>query len=143
MHEAADGQLRAEDLSWVLLSFDGRINRRQYVVASAIVILVTIAGVSGIDGLHSLLGDTNTGALGRAVVLVSRAALLALGAKRAHDLDQTGWLAIVMLLPVVRVAAMVAFALLPGSTGRNSFGTQPVGFVPGRPAYMSAGSPTD
>ena len=46
--------------------------------------------------------------------------------KRWHDLDQSGWWNILLLVPVLGwFAGMVALCLLPGTKGPNRFGGRP------------------
>lgn len=52
--------------------------------------------------------------------------LIAISAKRWHDRNLTGWLALLWLVPVVgQIAALVANGFLRGTPGENRFGQAP------------------
>ena len=49
--------------------------------------------------------------------------LLAISAKRWHDRDLSGWLALVLLVPVIgQLVALLFNGFLPGTPGDNRFG---------------------
>lgn len=50
---------------------------------------------------------------------------VALAVRRLHDADSSGWLALLLLIPLVGPIAMVVIRLRPGTAGANRFGPPP------------------
>ena len=46
--------------------------------------------------------------------------------RRLHDLDRTGWWILVSIFPTVGPAIILIFACLPGTSGSNRFGPDPL-----------------
>lgn len=140
-------------LGELLLSFQGRLNRKPYwlTLIATIAIFLLIALVAGI------LSVSGTGVLGEAAMLALPVLLymplawicLALGAKRLHDRDKSAWwLVVFFLVPgileavaarmgdaglVVQLAglaisiwAFVELGCLRGTVGPNRFGPDPL-----------------
>ena len=108
-----------------LLSLRGRIGRARYVA-------YTLGAVIGAFLLMLLAGMMLllSASLGRMLYTVFTVALLygalplffvILTVKRAHDFNAGGWLALLLLVPVVNLL----FWFLPGSRGENGYGPRP------------------
>ena len=52
---------------------------------------------------------------------------LALGVRRLHDVDRSGWWLLAWFMPMFGWAVLLVFACLDGSVGRNRYGTDPKG----------------
>jgi uncharacterized membrane protein YhaH (DUF805 family) len=76
--------------------------------------------VSLVFGLISVV--VNLAILAVAVALTIP--LLAVGSRRLHDRDQSGWLQLLLLVPCASIALIVLWAL-DGSPGPNHFGYPP------------------
>ena len=50
---------------------------------------------------------------------------LAIGARRLHDIDRSGWFQLLSLIPVVGSIVMLVFFLKKGTPGPNRFGPAP------------------
>lgn len=50
---------------------------------------------------------------------------LAVGARRLHDIDKSGWLQLVWLIPIIGVILMIYWAVQPGG-GPNRYGEPPL-----------------
>ena len=112
-------------------NFEGRSRRSEYwwvILANLIIGLIAgliIGVIGGGFGNLNFLGIL----LGGVLVLYMLAILvpsIALGVRRFHDLDQTGWLvlvfAIVGLIPLIGFLAVIAqyiWFAMPGTTGPN------------------------
>ena len=46
--------------------------------------------------------------------------------KRVHDMDKSGWLALLMFIPLVNLIFMLFLIFAPGTQGGNRFGPPPV-----------------
>jgi uncharacterized membrane protein YhaH (DUF805 family) len=109
-------------LRQLYLGLQGRIGRRSF----------WLHGVLGLSAfsllataLFEIAGLRPEHAEGAANLLVAWP-LLAISAKRWHDRDLTGWLALLWLVPVVgQIGALVCNGFLPGQKGDNRFGPAP------------------
>lgn len=109
-----------------LFGFHGRISRGEYagisigtfILMALVRILATgMAAAIAVDNPQS----TAVGAMGLALLL--NAPLLwvyfAAAAKRLHDMDQSGWWSLLLLIPYAGIAVWIAFVAIPGTAGRN------------------------
>lgn len=121
-------------------TFTGRARRTEYWMFILFNFLVTFV-LSFIDGLLGLAGDNGYGPLYGIYALAVFIPTLAVGVRRMHDTDHSGWW---LLLPIVNLI----FSLLPGTVGPNRFGADPknpefgvAGHAPatGGSAYAPAG----
>jgi uncharacterized membrane protein YhaH (DUF805 family) len=142
------------DWGHLFFGFSGRINRAKFWIAVLVYAIVTI-----IVGVVSYLADESTAvqAIGGIVNLVVFISGLAVGVKRLHDRDKSGWylllfyivpsvlvgiaLAMTMTMEDATVVAgildLIAFAIsiwafvelgcLRGTVGMNRFGPDPLG----------------
>jgi uncharacterized membrane protein YhaH (DUF805 family) len=80
--------------------------------------------------------------LGRFVYFVAVAALflpgIAVGARRLHDIDKSGWFQLVYLIPVVGILLLIYWFVQPGSGG-NQYGSPEV--TPYSPTVMPGPGP--
>ncbi|MFI5267360.1 MAG: DUF805 domain-containing protein [Chloroflexota bacterium] len=54
---------------------------------------------------------------------------LAVGARRLHDRDMSGWMLLVGLIPVIGTIVLLVIFCLDGTPGDNRFGPKPSGAV--------------
>jgi uncharacterized membrane protein YhaH (DUF805 family) len=111
-----------------VLSFSGRIGRLRYwiygVVLSLALIPLILLGLLG-----SLLTHTPPGPLSFLFVVVAEVAVLfgcvVLVRRRLNDLDKSGWLSLLMLVPLVNAVFGIWILFWPGTAGVNRFGLPP------------------
>jgi uncharacterized membrane protein YhaH (DUF805 family) len=102
--------------------FNGRASRPEYwwfVLAQAIVVLI----------LDILVASTGSGAIQAILVIVWLALVLpslAVGCRRLHDTDKTGWWLLIGLIPIVGTIVLIVFFVQPGTLGDNRYGPAPV-----------------
>ncbi len=113
------------DIDWqyLLLRFDGRINRAKFWsgVGAIIVAYIVIFALFAIDSgaLRALLGLAYI-----AMIWPS----LAISIKRWHDRDKSGWWVLIGLVPVIGgIWALVETGFLAGTGGPNQYGPDPLG----------------
>ena len=117
-------------LSELLFTVRGRISRKAYWFAT--VILFAAGLVASI--LDWIVFGTRSGAISAIVALVSLFASIAVGVKRWHDRDKSGWWILIVLVPVIGwIWAIVENGFLRGTIGPNRFGSDPLG--PSRDGY--------
>ena len=105
------------DWQRLFLSFDGRITRQPFWIGSLILLGVNVV----------VLAALGQGVLGGIVSLALVYPSVALGVKRWHDRDKSGWWMLIGLIPVIGwIWTLVECGLLPGSAGSNSYGPDPL-----------------
>jgi len=113
-----------------LFSFEGRINRGtfwkitllQFVAVIAVGVIVAVVTPklgSEVGGMGSL---AVMGVVWVAMIWIS----LATQAKRWHDIDKSGWMVLLNIIPVVGFFAFLYSGFQPGTMGANRFGEAPV-----------------
>ncbi|MEU5418143.1 DUF805 domain-containing protein [Streptomyces sp. NPDC001407] len=99
--------------------FTGRAGRAEFWMFTLFSVLISLA-LAVIDtalGTKPLLG-----------VLYSLAVLLpslAVGVRRLHDTNRTGWWILIALVPIIGGIILLVFLALPGTPGDNSYGPRP------------------
>jgi uncharacterized membrane protein YhaH (DUF805 family) len=124
------------DWLWLLFSFKGRIGRQSWWLTNlAVAIVVTIVtaiidAVARSQGMGFIDAETNqfepTGPLGvllGVISLVNLWIIYALGAKRLHDRDRTGWWLVAPLLTLVVTIVLASMALSLPEGGREPWNT--------------------
>jgi uncharacterized membrane protein YhaH (DUF805 family) len=119
----------------LLFSFEGRIGRMPFWLATLAMFIVAIVLNVAIFGAAILSGDTSAlggspGALGGVVsigALVVALGMLWIGlavqAKRWHDLDKSAWWILINLVPIVGgLVTLVMCGFLAGTPAQNRFG---------------------
>lgn len=104
--------------------FDGRASRREYWLFQLFMVLLYIPFII----LMGICAATeSTGALMALMVLIGLIALglfiptLAVTVRRLHDVNQSGWMYLLALVPFGGLVVFV-FTLLPSTPGDNRFG---------------------
>jgi uncharacterized membrane protein YhaH (DUF805 family) len=104
------------------VNFSGRAQRSAYwwwVLFYFILIVVADILDSVIFGNPSVLYAIATLAL----LLPS----IAVGARRLHDIDKSGWWLLIALIPLIGAIVLIIFFAQKGTTGPNRFGPDPLG----------------
>ena len=113
-------------------SFDGRIRRIEYFLSGIVGgIVFSIAWVLGIGtfilgaGMGSAGGSVFGLLIGLAALVASMWFSLAQGVKRLHDLDKSGWLILLMFVPIVNALFGLYMLFADGTVGPNQYGEDP------------------
>ena len=109
----------------LLLSVEGRIPRSVW-WAFTLISFALMAGLTTLDvvmGTYSL--ETGYGVFSGIAALVLLWPSIAVGVKRCHDRNRTGWFLLVALIPLVNLWLLVELAFLAGSVGANRYGDDP------------------
>jgi uncharacterized membrane protein YhaH (DUF805 family) len=96
-------------------TFEGRARRAEYwwfVLFSFIIAVV--------------LNLINPGLLGGIWSLATLLPSLAVGARRLHDTDRSGWWLLIGFIPVIGLIVLIVFFVKAGQTGANRFGADPL-----------------
>ncbi len=118
-------------LTWkqILFSFEGRIPRRQYWAGLGILLFITVAAVwfMGAVLVIGMVDNLNSSEPLLPVWIVTFGIALwislALGVKRYHDLDKSGWWMLLGAIPYIGgIWQLIECGCLRGTEGSNRFG---------------------
>lgn len=124
-------------MEWMLLplkryaDFSGRSRRREYwmyallqtIVLGLLVILIG-AGAAGDGGEPGALFYLGMG-LVVLWILGTSVPSVAVGVRRFHDQDKSGWLYLLSFIPYVGGIILLVFMCIDGTRGPNRFGSDP------------------
>lgn len=108
-------------------SFQGRIGRQTYWLASLLLFAVFFVVFMALAMLVASLGEETAAAVFGIVYLLSMPFIiwisLAIQVKRWHDRDKSGWMALVNFIPVIGpIWVLVECGFLKGTEGSNQYG---------------------
>lgn len=58
---------------------------------------------------------------------------IAVGVRRLHDIDRSGWWLLIIFVPIIGVIAVIYWACLKGTDGANRFGPDPLDGIAAQP----------
>ena len=107
--------------------FTGRARRSEYwfFILFNVIISLVLGFIDGFLGL----GDPEA-AVGLLSVIYGLAVLMpsiAVGVRRLHDTDRSGWWLLISLIPLIGGIVLLVFFVLDGTPGENRFGPNPKG----------------
>lgn len=131
-------------------SFDGRIRRIEYFLSSLIASVVggIVWAIAFAGIMAGIASGSTAGAVGGSVfgVIVGLAVYigilwltLAQGVKRLHDVSKSGWLILILFIPVVGFIFALYMLFADGTVGPNEFGDDPKNRTP----YQGPASPVN
>ena len=123
-------------LEWATLplkryaDFTGRSRRKEYWLFTLLCLIAgfVIGFVEALVGLGGTVGPY--GLLSIILMLALLVPSIAVGVRRFHDQDKSGWFRLLALIPVVGGLIVLVFMCLPGTSGPNRFGPDPLGTDP-------------
>ena len=116
----ADGR-RVEPPKIFNLDFNGRYGRLNYVRAYCLVGLASFLAMA-VSVLLGPVGSLLAFAFGLFIIVLNvRAGIL-----RLHDMNKSGWLMLLLLVPLVNFIFLLVLLFAPGTQGNNKYGTQTV-----------------
>ena len=109
--------------------FDGRARRKEfwYFVLFNVLISFGLAIIDFKTGLYS--AEYEMGLLSSLYSLAVLIPSIAVGVRRLHDTDRSGWWLLLALVPVIGALVLLVFYLLDSTPGTNRFGPNPKGEI--------------
>lgn len=105
--------------------FTGRARRREYWTFVLFNILISI-GLSIIDSLTgSFTLERGFGVLGGLYALAVLIPSLAVGVRRLHDTNRSGWWLLIGLIPCIGFIVLIIFTVEDSQAGDNQYGPNP------------------
>lgn len=98
--------------------FNGRARRKEYWMFTLfyVIAIVVASIIDGIIGYPIVAGIA---------VLAHIIPGLAVGVRRMHDLDKSGWMLLVSIIPIVGGIWLFVLTVLDGTPGDNQYGPNP------------------
>lgn len=97
-------------------NFEGRATRSEYWWWFLFYVIAYVSTI-GVDMILSL------GALSLVVSLALFAPSLAVGARRLHDINKSGWWQLLYIIPLIGMLVMIYFFVQKGDVSDNRFGS--------------------
>ena len=102
---------------------DGRLNRMRYFLRSMVLGIIMLV----IDFVAYLI-DPDFGAIVMSFLpLAFMPSSVMLNIRRLHDLNYSGWFAIIAFIPIINLAIGLMLTFIPGTPGPNKYGADPLG----------------
>jgi uncharacterized membrane protein YhaH (DUF805 family) len=99
--------------------FDGRAHRTEYWMFVLFNVIITIV-LGLIDRLVGISGVLS-GIYGLAVLIPG----IAVGIRRLHDTNRSGWWLLISLVPVIGTIVLIVFMVQDGQPDTNQYGPNP------------------
>ncbi len=107
-----------------VFSIQGRIGRVRYLAWSAAMSFAFMA-VYVIAAIGLAISPIVGGILLTAVVIAALVVSVQIGVQRLHDLDWSGWLWLLLLVPIANFVIAILMLVVPGTPQANRFGPPP------------------
>lgn len=139
-------------MEWMLLplkryaQFSGRSRRKEYWMYTLFLILVGIVlgiveSILGLGGQATLTSETsatgaffgaiiNRGLLANLFTLATFIPSLAVGVRRLHDTNRSGWWYLLLFVPLIGAIVLLVWFCTAGTPGSNDYGDDPKSDTP-------------
>jgi uncharacterized membrane protein YhaH (DUF805 family) len=118
-------------LSWYLevlrkyTVFEGRSRRSEYWYFTLFNILISIV-LNIVDrGIRTYDSKTTLGLLGTIYALAVLIPGIAVGIRRLHDTNRSGWWLLIAFIPLIGAIILIVFLAQDSDAGANQYGTNP------------------
>ena len=91
-------------------------------------VLINIVVSIGLAIADNVLGTVSQNGVGMIGALYSLGVLipsLAVGVRRLHDTDRSGWWLLIGLIPLIGLIVLIVFFVMDSQPGQNRFGANP------------------
>ena len=105
--------------------FSGRARRKEYwfFVLFNIIIGLVLGFIDGVIGSAS--AEAGVGLLYGIYTLAILIPSIAVGVRRLHDTDRSGWWLLIGLIPLIGAIVLLVFMVQGGKPGANQYGADP------------------
>lgn len=126
-YQTPEGQLTTDDQAVGEIKFfspSSRINRLRYWAHSMLFTFAMIGVFVAIGLLATFVSNTVGIVLGVIAYIVMIVFSFILMIQRLHDLNKTGWMSLLCLIPFANIYLLVILIFFKGTEGRNNYGLQ-------------------
>jgi uncharacterized membrane protein YhaH (DUF805 family) len=110
------------DVFRALFGFRGRLNRTQY---AAVFFVAYVGPLVFLIAYESSIGEVRGGLAYLALVIFMMWMQLSALAKRFHDIEQSGWMSLLLFVPILGLFAPPVMLFMRGTDGPNAYGPPP------------------
>ena len=105
--------------------FDGRANLKEYwfFVLFNVIITIVLGIIDRVIGTFS--AEAQVGLFGTVYGLAIMLPSVAVGVRRLHDTDRSGWWLLLVFIPCIGVVVLILFLAQEGTSGQNRYGARP------------------
>lgn len=106
--------------------FSGRSRRKEFWLFELLLVVVSIVVglIEGMLGINTMVGGLY-GPLTTLFALGTIVPSIAVGIRRLHDTDRSGWWLLIALVPIIGALVLLFFYVSDGTKGPNRFGADP------------------
>ena len=124
------GAPQPEDLRAILLTYQGRLNRKPYILRGLLVGITSsiLSNVMGVMAESSSLALNLVSLVLLVVVLALCVVSVMLMIRRWHDLGKSGWFSLLLLVPLVNFVVGLYLWVKKGDDGPNQYGEDPLAY---------------
>lgn len=115
-----------------IFSLSGRIGRLRYLAYSMVIQLIlfgAMIALSMISGVLSALSSSvgiGIGVIGMVIVVIVALVFgIAIAVRRINDFNKSGWMSLLLIIPLVGTVMALVLLFMPGSQGDNNYGAAP------------------
>lgn len=115
--------------------FSGRLGRLGFLIGTAYYLLLYVLLLAGYVFLNQLVGNLGESdnvidkfvhpvltVVGYVLIFLFAVLQVSIVIRRWHDMDQTGWLVLLSLIPIVNLIAAIFLLFVSGTSGANQYG---------------------
>ena len=127
-------------------SFEGRFSRKQYIINNLLLIsiglllliLFIVLGNLGVTETKNAINDSVDMSnnifltVGISIIILSVieitafVSLMSFTVRRLHDIGQSGWFSLLMLIPFATLIMVIVLSIKKGDIGNNKYGIDPI-----------------
>lgn len=114
------------DLKSMYLRYDNRLNRKPYIIRSFHIWAVVVGLTFVVGTIATMLKTPSINMLSNIISFAAAIPNFMLLIRRLHDLNRSGWWALIMLIPLVNLLFAVYVIFFKGTEGPNKYGPDPL-----------------
>jgi uncharacterized membrane protein YhaH (DUF805 family) len=104
--------------------FNGRARRKEYWMFFLFnIIIAVILGL--VEGFAGIAPESDQSVLGTLYMLAVLLPGLAVGVRRLHDSDRSGWWLLIAFVPIIGAIILLVFMVQDSQPGENQYGPNP------------------
>ncbi len=104
--------------------FSGRAPRKEYWMFFLFNFIIALV-LGGSTGILAAVANIDLTFIAHLYSLGVLCPGIAVGIRRLHDIDKSGWWYLLLLIPLIGPIVILVFMCQPGSSGNNRFGSDP------------------